>query len=184
MIITLGGKCGAGKWTLAKKLAEKLWFTIIGIGDIKRDLAKQMWLTIAQRDEIGWKDPTKAHEFDLKFEDYQKSLSLEDNIILDWRMAFWCQPKAFKIFLDVSDEEWAQRVFQAQRDSDARHSLEEVLETNKKRNFWHAETYKKLYGVDIFDLSQYDLVIDTTELAPDEIYERVLQTFEVFIQAK
>lgn len=71
MIITLGGKCGAGKWTLAKKLAEKLWFTIIGIGDIKRELAKEMWLTIAQRDEIWWNDPAKAQEFDLKFEDYQ-----------------------------------------------------------------------------------------------------------------
>jgi cytidylate kinase len=64
-----------------------------------------MGLTIAERDQIGRNDPTKAQEHDLKFEDYQKSLSLDDNIILDGRMAFWCQPQAFKIFLDVSDQE-------------------------------------------------------------------------------
>lgn len=181
MIITLGGKCGAGKWTLAKQLSKQLHYTIIGIGDIKRELAKEMWITIAERDEIWRKDPSKAHEFDLKFEDYQKSLSLDDNIILDGRMAFRCQPKAFKIFLDVSEEEGARRVYGAQRDSDARHSLEEVLATNAKRHRWHNETYKKLYGVDIFDLNQYDLVIDTTDLTPSEIAGIALEKFTEFM---
>lgn len=182
MIITLGGKCGAGKWTLAKILSQDLHYTVIGIGDIKRELAKEMWITIAERDEIWWKDPSKAHEFDLKFEEYQKSLSLNDNIVLDGRMAFRCQPRAFKIFLDVSEEEWARRVFAAQRDSDARHSLEEVLATNAKRHLWHSETYKKLYGVDIFDLKQYDLVIDTTDLTPEEIAEMALHKFKEFMK--
>ena len=181
MIITLWWKTGAGKWTLAQKLASHLWYTVIGIGDIKRELAKEMWLTIFEFDQIWWNDPKKAQEFDLKFEEYQKSLSLEDNIILDGRMAFWCQPHAFKIFLNVKDEEWAKRVFEAQRDSDARHSFEEVLQVNCQRNETWRQTYIKLYNVDIYDMSQYDLVIDTTTLTTHEIFETVIAEFTKFI---
>jgi hypothetical protein len=40
----------------------------------------------------------------LKYEEYQKSLKLTDNIILDSRLGFYAQPKAFKILLDVDEE--------------------------------------------------------------------------------
>lgn len=180
MIITLWWKTGSWKWTLAKKLKEYLWYEIIGIGDIKRNLAKEMWLTIFEWDQIWWNNPEKAQEFDLKFEDYQKSLSIDENIILDGRMAFWCQPNAFKVFLDVSDEEWAKRVFDAQRDTDARNSFEEVFDVNINRNRKGRDTYLKLYNVDIYDMSQYDLVVDTTNMIPDQILNLVLNWFEIF----
>ncbi len=181
MIITLWWKTGAGKWTLAQKIASHLWYTVIGIGDIKRELAKEMGLTIFEFDQIWWNDPKKAQEFDLKFEEYQKSLSLEDNIILDGRMAFWCQPHAFKIFLDVGDIQWAKRVFEAQRDTDAKTSFEEVLDVNTQRNERGRQTYLKLYSIDIYDLSQYDLVIDTTYLHPDDVFELVIREFTKFL---
>lgn len=181
MIITLWWKTGAGKGTLAKRLAQYLWYESIGIGDIKRNLAKEMNITIAEWDRIWRTNPEKVHEYDLKFEEYQKSLSLDDNIVLDGRMAFWCQPDGYNIFLDVTDDEWARRVFDAQRDSDARGSFEEVLETNTKRNAWARERYIKLYNVDMYDLSQYNLVIDTTALTPDQIFDMVVQWYKNFL---
>lgn len=182
MIITIGGKIGSGKSTVAQMLANKLGYTVIGIGDMKRELAKKMWLTILERDQIGWSDPAKAREYDLQFDEYQKSLSLDSAIVLDSKLWFWNQPHSFKIFVDVSDEVGAQRVLNAQRDSDARNSYEEVLQTNAQRHQGHKENYTKLYGVDIFDMSHYDLVIDTTSLTPEEVLSQILEKFTVFIK--
>lgn len=178
MIITLGWKAGAGKWTLSKRLAEYLQYEVIGIWQIKRELAKEMGITIVEFDKIGWENPDKAQEFDLKFEEYQKSLDPTSKIILDGRMAFWCQPDAFKIFLDVDDKVGAERVFSHQRETDASWSLEEVKQTNYERNEWARQTYITLYNVDMYDLSHYDLVIDTTGLTPDEVFEYVIKGFE------
>jgi cytidylate kinase len=46
----------------------------------------------------------------LKFEEYQKSLALDSKVLLESRLGFLCQPHAFKVFLDVSDEVAAQRI--------------------------------------------------------------------------
>ena len=45
-----------------------------------------------------------ANVKDLKYEEYQQNLKLTDNIILDSRLGFYAQPKAFKILLDVDEE--------------------------------------------------------------------------------
>ena len=139
-----------------------------------------MGITILEFDQIGWNDPAKAQEYDLKYEDYQKSLDPNSPVILDSRLWFWCQPKAFKVYLNVSDEAWAQRVYAAQRDDDANESLEAVLEANISRNAWHKKTYMKLYNVDLFDEKNYDLYIDTSNLSPDEVYIQVLEGYENF----
>jgi cytidylate kinase len=46
MLITIGGKAGSGKGTIAKLLAEHLHYTIISIGDMKRKLAEEMGINI------------------------------------------------------------------------------------------------------------------------------------------
>ena len=162
-------------------LAERINYTVIGIGDMKRELARQQWMTILERDQLGRNDPTKAKEHDTQFDDYQKSLPLDAKIILDSKLWFWNQPHSFKIFISVSDAIGAQRVFDQQRDSDARSSYEEVLQTNIQRHQWHAENYKKIYGVDIFDMSHYDLVVDTTDMTPQEVLDRIMAKLDLLI---
>ena len=91
-------KAWSGKWTVSKLLAKELGYEIISIGDMKRKLAAEMWINIIEFNKM-WDDPEKSAEFDLKYEEYQKSLKLTDNIILDSRLWFYAQPKAFKILL-------------------------------------------------------------------------------------
>lgn len=177
MIITLWGKCGAGKGTLAKNLSEILSYEIISIGDIKRKLALELGMTILERDQLWRDNPEKTKEHDLKFEEYQKSLNLQSNIILDSRLWFYCQPKAFKIFLDVDDEIGAKRVLDQKRIHDARESLEHVLLTNNTRNYWQQEAYLNLYDIDIFDMNHYDLVVDTSDKTPEDVSNICLQWF-------
>lgn len=106
----MSGKAGGGKGTISKLLAEKLNYKYISIGNMKRDLATTMGLTISEFNKLG-ELPENREKFDLKYEEYQKNLDVNDGIILDSRLSFYCQPKAFKVYLDVSDEEAARRIF-------------------------------------------------------------------------
>lgn len=182
MIITLWWRIWSWKGTVSEMIATHLGYEIVSIGWMKRQLAEEMWLTILEFDKIWWENPEKAKEYDLKYEEYQQSLPLESKILLDSRLSFFCQPDAFKVFMSVSPEEWARRVFEAQRSSDESKSIESVLEYNTKREQGQQETYKKLYNVDLFDESNYTLVIDTTTKTPEEVFAEIIEQFTIFTQ--
>lgn len=179
-MITIWWRNGAGKGTVTKRLSEKLQYEIISIWNIKRKLASEMWITILEFDTIWRENPEKAKEYDLKYEEYQKSLDPNDSLILDSRLSFMCQPDAFNIFLDVEDAEGAKRVFEHQREEDESSSLEAVFETNKKRHQWQYQAYMKLYAIDLFDTNHYDLVVDTTNKSPDEVFEIALLEYIIW----
>lgn len=139
-----------------------------------------MWITILEFDKIWRDNPDKAKEFDLKYEDYQKSLNPDDSLILDSRLSFMCQPKAFNVFLDVSDKEWAKRVFEHQREDDETKSFEAVFEANKARHQWQYDAYMKLYNINLFEKENYDLVVDTTAMSPEEVFEMVSEWYTLW----
>ena len=153
MIITLGGKAGSWKWTVAKLLSEKLGYEIISIWNLKRKLAEEMGLSISEFNLLGEK-PENQHEFDLKYEEYQKNLDLNSQVILESRLWFLCQPNAFKVFLNVSDEVASQRILNDKRTTDQFFSPEEALEVTKKRNQDDQNRYLSLYNIDLWNSTQ------------------------------
>ncbi len=177
MLITIWWKAWSWKWTVSKILAEKLWYQIIAIGDMKRKLAKEMWLNIHEFNLLGEK-PENAKEFDLKYEEYQQNLDLNSNIILDSRLGFYNQPKAFKILLDVSEEIAGERIYKANRDTDKQESLQAAIQEVHNRNKADFQRYIKLYNIDLRDQKNYDLVIDTWDKTPDEVANIILQNFQ------
>ncbi len=177
MIITLSGKAWSGKGTVGRLLAEKLWYTYLSIGDMKRMLAKKMWLTISEFNAL-WSLPENREKFDLAYEEYQKNLDVHDNIILDSRLGFYCQPHAFKVYLDVSDEEAARRIFfDTTRTGDRYDSLDTVLEITRKRNYDDAQRFLSLYHIDITDPRNFDLIIHTDNKTPQEVVDEILDSF-------
>ena len=179
MIITISGKAGSGKGSVSKIIAEKLWYERISIGNLKRQLADEMWLSISEFNMLG-EQPDKATEFDLKYEDYQKNFDLQNNIILDSRLWFFCQPKSFKVFLEVSPEEAAKRIMRDDRTTDNFSSVEQAYITTQERNKADRERYLNLYGIDLADHNNFDLVIDTTLQTPQQTAENILKQFEIF----
>ena len=183
MLITLGGKAGSGKGTASKLLQEKLGYEIVSIGDMKRKLAAEMGLNIQEFNKL-WDDPKNAQEFDLKYEEFQKGLSLKEKIILDSRLGFYAQPEAFKILLDVDEEEAGKRIFSAQRGTDQFKNEAEAIQNVKERNQADADRYVRLYDLHVWDYNNYSLVIDTTERTPEEVVEIILNEFETRKQRK
>jgi len=176
MLITMWWKAWSWKWTVSKILAEKLWYEIISIWDMRRKLAQEMWLNIHEFNKL-WDNPENAKEFDIKYEEFQKKLDLNSNIILDSRLGFYAQPNAFKILLDVSEEIAWERIYKAERDTDKQETLQAAIEEVHNRNKLDFERYIKLYNIDVRDQENYDLVIDTWDKTPDEVAEIILQQF-------
>lgn len=144
---------------------------------MKRELATAMNLTISEFNILGEK-PENREKFDLQYEEMQKNLDVNDGIVLDSRLWFYCQPNAFKVYLDVSDEEAARRIFNDKdRIGDAYASLQVVQEATAKRNIDDAKRYKDLYNIDIRDMKNFDLVVDTDGKTPQNVTKEIIQVF-------
>ncbi len=183
MLITLWGKAGSGKSTVAKKLAKKLWYEIISIGNMKRQLATEMWLDI-QSFNLLWDKPENAEKFDIKYEEYQKSLPLDGKIILDSRLGFYAQPQAFKVLLDVQDDVAAQRILWDNRSTEVTGELQDIIQDVKERNKADEMRYLKLYNIHVWDHENYSLVIDTSDKTPDEIIKIIEESFKSFLHSQ
>ena len=172
-------KAWSGKGTVSKLLAKELWYEIVSIWDMKRKLAAEMWINIIEFNKM-WDDPEKSAEFDLKYEEYQQNLKLTDNIILDSRLGFYAQPKAFKILLDVDEEVAGERIFKAERDTDKHATKKHAIDEVKERNSSDEASYMKLYNVDLLNPNNYNLVIDTSERTPEEVLQIILYEFKAY----
>ena len=183
MLITIWWKAWSGKGSVSKLLADKLWYEIVSIGDMKRKLAAEMGINIIEFNKM-WDNPENAKEFDLKYEEFQKNLKLNDNIILDSRLWFYAQPKAFKILLDVDEKIAGERIFKAKRETDKNTTKKHAIDEVKERNSSDEARYMKLYNVDLRNAENYNLVIDTSERSPEEVVEIILDEFNAYKRKK
>lgn len=184
MIITINGDEGSGKTTVAKRLAEKLNFTRYTTGEIFREMSKKRDLSLVEYLKLGETDPSIDKEVD----DYVVKLSKEkDNFIIDSRVAWHFIPDSIKIYLKVDEEEGAKRIFQEILGKNNRNetkekpaSVEYVLQKIRERKETDDKRYMKYYGINIRDQKNYDIVVDTTDLDRDGVYEKVLE----FVRSK
>lgn len=100
---------------------------------------------------------------------------------MDSRLGFYCQPQAFKVYLDVSDEEAARRIFgDKERSGDTYASLQAVQEATQQRNADDIQRFKELYHVDMSDMTNFNLVVDTDNKTPQQVCEEIIAAFHAF----
>jgi len=172
MIISISGPPGSGKNTIAKLLAKKLKMKHYSIGDLRGKMALERGMTIDELNKLGEKEDFTDKEAD----EYQEKLGVtEDNFVIDGRLSFYFIPHSVKIYLDVSVEEGAKRIFENPRKDEKRYdSIKETIKANKARIASDKKRYKKYYNIDCYDKSHYDIVIDTTKLTADKVVEKIL----------
>jgi cytidylate kinase len=176
MIVTIGGRVGAGKSSVSKALAAKLGYKFYGAGDIRRKYAISKGMTIAELNEEAKKNP----ESDRLVDDYMKKMAeTEDNFVIDAWLGFYFFPKSIKIFLDAHPKLRAERIFKRAKPEERPNNPEEALKMLIEREECSLRRYKHLYGVEnTFDLKNYDFIVDTTkntvEQTTDIIYKFVM----------
>ena len=165
-IVTLSGDIGGGKSSVARILTAALGFKLISAGGLQREIAASMGLTTLQLNEWSAKD----RSVDDKIDSRTKTLGeASDHIIVDSRLAWHFIPDAYKVFLSVDPSVGAERVFEASRSDESHGSLVEALENNRSRTRLESERYRTLYGIELRDYRNYDLVVDTSFASPAEV---------------
>lgn len=180
MIITISGKPGSGKSTVAKRLAADLGYRHYYIGALWREEARRRGMNITEFGTLANRDSSIDKAFEKRIEALGKT---EDNFVIESRTAFHFIPQAIKIFIDVSDEEGARRIWGVLQKKDKSERTEErhlvsyqaALESVQTRIKSETVRYREYYGINIFDPANYDFFLDATPLNPDEEYQQVYQ---------
>jgi cytidylate kinase len=172
MIISLTGKPGSGKSTVAALLSKKLGIPWFSIGDLRGQMAQERGMTLSELNKLGEKEIFTDKEVD----DYQSQLGqFGKSFISDGKLAWHFIPHSFKVFLDVDLQEGARRIFQTKRVDESYPSVEAAEKALAERLASDAKRYKKYYNLDLTDLSHFDLIIDTTEISAEEVTKKILK---------
>ena len=176
MIITITGEPGSGKSTIGEKLAKRLGYERYYIGQIRRDAAKKMGMTLAEYNKYGETHP----ETDIEVDEYQKKLGQEkDNFIIEGRTSWFLIPRSVKLYITVDPLEGAQRVYKELQKENSRNedinlkTVEDLLKSHEQRMESDKLRYKKFYNRDCYNQNNFDFVIDTTNLTPEQVFEKV-----------
>ena len=171
-IITISGKPGSGKSSTADKVAEILGYTRHSSGDMVRNILQKEKMTLAEYN----KNAKSNHSLDTKVDEYLRNLRYEKNIVVDPRLGFYWLPESFKVYLDLDIQVATVRIFSDAMDNSLRSktgegvsSLEMVTKQVKDRVETEQRRFKKLYNIDPFNTTHFDLVIDTSRHTPQTV---------------
>lgn len=175
-IITISGDIGSGKSSVATFLNELTGFEVIGTGKIQRSIAADMGITTLELNHLSKTDRSVDDKIDLSVVELGKN---KNNLVIDSRLAWNFIPNSFKVYLAVSDKVAADRVYSASRIDEKNGSLEETKSNIIERRNLEIERFQSLYGVNLNDYSNYDLVIDTSFSSPNEIASKIVELFNI-----
>lgn len=175
--ISLAGDLGSGKSTVANILLDALGAEYYSTGSIVRSIAERMNMTIGELNLYMETHP----EIDKEIDDGLVSLKDDPrSLIIDSRMAWHFTEGTFKVYFSTDIEVAAARIMSAKRSCEQSSTLEEAILCTKQRRASEVKRYSEKYGVDIADLSNYSLVVDTTYATPEEVAGVVLSCFEAW----
>lgn len=172
MIISISGTAGSGKSTVAKKLAKHLGFKHYSMGDLQREVAVEKGVSILELGEMEKVDPS----IDKMIDDKQRTLGeKEDNFVIDGWLAPKFIPHAIKFFLDADIKERARRRADEFRDSESYKTLEDAERAIIQRQDTNRKRWKEFYDFDFMDMSNYDHIIDTTNISIEEALKNIIE---------
>ncbi len=182
-IITMAGDIASGKGTVTSLLKQELGYEIYRNGEYVRKLAKEMNMSI-----IEFQEHLNAHEeIDREIEKSAAIYAKEhDNLIIDARLGFYAVPHSFKVYLKVDLDEAAKRAYNdsLRKDTEQYESIDMAKKDIQYRYEQENMRYLKTYNVRRDDMSNYDLVIDTTNKSPEEVTNIILSQYKEWLKDK
>jgi CMP/dCMP kinase len=170
LVMTVSGPHGTGKSTYAKTLAQAFRLRYLSAGQQFRDLAKQKGLTLEAFNLVAAENP----ETDRAIDEMTKAAAKKGGVVIDAQLSAWMVGELadVKILIVAADDVRFRRI--AHRDGI---TVEEARRQTLARELIQRQRYEKYYGIDVSDLSIYDLKIDTgpysLEKAKSVVVDRV-----------
>lgn len=169
MLVTISGLPGAGTSTVARAVAGALGLERLDGGAVFRALAAERGLSLAAFSALAEDDD----RIDLALDRRLAARARRGDVVLESRLAGWIARNegldALTVWIACADAERDRRV--GRRDGlDAG----AAGAANRARESSERSRYRRIYGIDLDDLSIYDVCLDSSTHPPDVLVERVL----------
>ena len=181
-IITITGDLGSGKSTVSKILIDKLKYDYVYTGKIQREIANRYQMTTLELNQYAETHPEIDEEIDAIF----KSLNDSNDLIVDSRLAWFFIPASFKVFLSTDIVVAAKRIStDNRRKSEKKYeSIDATIQDIVARKTSENKRYLELYGADCSDLSNFNLIVDTSYIAPEEVAEKIISEYFFMLKSE
>ena len=180
-IITIAGDHASGQGSLSNTLQRDLNYEIYRNGQYARKLAKDMGMNIVEFQKYLDEHEELDRQIEKSASEYAKS---HDNLIVDAKLGWFAIPDSFKVYLRVDIDVAAQRAFndKNRKSTESFETVEEQKADMIRRYKMENDRYWKLYHVHKEDMSNYDLVIDTTKLTPEETANEIITKYNEWLK--
>lgn len=172
--ISLAGDLGSGKSTVSNILIERLGAEYYSTGAIVRSVAQERGMSVVELNKYMETHPELDHKID---EGIANLSELDKLLIIDSRMAWYFTKGTFKVYLSTDIETSAYRIMNAHREGEHAATLEQTVAETRARRESEKKRYLEQYGVNIKDLTNYDLIVDTTVATPAEVADCICDGF-------
>jgi len=175
LVITVSGSALSGKTTGAKIIAEKFKLKYISAGEIFRGIAAERGISIEKFSSM--REPEIDHEMDRRSLMY----AIKGGCVLDGRLTGWAAGKwaDVKIYYDCDLTIKAKRIAKNNGIT-----VEEAKKIIGERDEEDNKRYMELYGIDLFDKSIYDIIINNDELTMKEAMVVPVELVKKFLQKR
>ncbi len=164
MLITLSGLPGSGTSTVARLVATELGVDHLDGGTVFRTVAAEQGMSLAVYAAMAEHD----ENIDRALDDRLTERARQGDVLLESRLSGWLATRAnldaLRVWIACDEVERARRV--GGRDG---HDAEGALRHNQQRETSERARYLGYYDIDLTDLSIYDLVLDSTDVGPEEL---------------
>ncbi|HUW59965.1 MAG TPA: cytidylate kinase family protein [Candidatus Bathyarchaeia archaeon] len=174
-IVTITGSLGSGKSVVGKAVAALLGVPYFSTGDLQRALAARKGMTTLELNRLAETDPSIDYEIDGLMQEFAQK---NDRCVIDSRLAWHFVPYSFKCYLQVNEKIGIERILgDTQRKSEKYGSLDEAYKAIKSRRASEEKRFAALYDLDLSNMDNYDLVVDTSRAQPEAVAGTVAECF-------
>ena len=180
-IISLSGDLASGKGTVSNILTADLNYGIYRNGEYFRKLAKEMGMDVTSFNVYVKEHPEIDRQIENSAAEYAKQ---NDNFVIDARLGWYAVPESFKVYLKVDLDVSAQRAFydEKKKSTEKFNTVEEQKQDIIRRYNYENERYWNLYQIRKNDMSNYDLVVDTTDKTPEEVAKIIEEEYSKWLE--
>ena len=165
--ITIGGPHGTGKSTYAKIISKELGIRYVSAGQLFRDLAREKGVTL---EELS-KEAAEHSEIDQMIDERSTEEAKKGGVVIEGQLAAWMARNTAQVRICLKAPDRVRFTRIAHRDNITH---ETAKRQTREREQTQRSRYRRYYGIDVDDMSVYNLILDTGNRSVESVSGELL----------